>query len=66
MSFDDELVIKEELKNLEEILIKGIETKNHYVKSFLQKEVYPIYLNKIEETFGIYEENPEIKGFYSN
>ena len=51
---------------LEEILNKGIETKNKKIIDFLKTNIYPLYLEDIEETSGAYEENPEIKEVYEN
>lgn len=64
MSLFSQVNIEQEAKRLENLLQKGIQTKNKEVIKFLKKEIYPIYLVDIEETFGAYEENSEIRQVY--
>ncbi len=63
MSFSSELALME-VSKLERILKKGLETNNKSIIQFLRREVYPTYLENIQETNGAYEEDEDIKNGY--
>lgn len=64
MSAFSETVAEIEASKLARILRKGIESNNKSVIKFLKKEVYPLYRENIDETFGSYDEDEDIRAAY--
>ncbi|MEK6827217.1 MAG: hypothetical protein AABX99_01910 [Nanoarchaeota archaeon] len=64
MSLISELLAKENVAELEDILKKGKEKNISQLTSFLKENVYPFYLKEINQTFGAVQENQELKDYY--
>jgi len=64
MGVSSELFAEENAKRLERILEKGKEKNNPNITSFLKLEIYPLYLKEIKETFGLVQENKELRDYY--
>lgn len=65
MSVFSETLAKMEAERLAKVLRNGLNTGDKSIIDFLKKEVYPLYLGEVHETFGAYKEDLEIRKSYS-
>ena len=64
MSVFSEILAEMEAERLAKVLRNGLKTGDKSIIDFLKKEIYPLYLGEIQETFGAYKEDDEIKRNY--
>ena len=64
MSAFSEILAETEAEKLAKVLRNGLKTGDMSIIKFLKKEVYPLYIEEIGETFGACKEDDEIKRNY--